>query len=34
MEDVMFISKPEDLVKILIAVVIGGIIGLERDMQS
>jgi len=30
----MLIFTPEDLVKVLIAVVIGGIIGLEREMHS
>ena len=30
----MFIFTPEDLVKVLIAVVIGGIIGMEREMHS
>jgi putative Mg2+ transporter-C (MgtC) family protein len=30
----MFIFTPEDLVKILLAVVIGGVIGLERELHS
>lgn len=30
----MFVVTPEDLVKVLIAVVIGGIIGMEREMHS
>ena len=30
----MFVFTPEDLVKVLIAVVIGGIIGMEREMHS
>lgn len=30
----MFVFTPEDLIKVLIAVVIGGIIGLEREMHS
>jgi putative Mg2+ transporter-C (MgtC) family protein len=34
MEAGMFIFTPEDLVKILIAVVIGGIIGFERELHS
>jgi putative Mg2+ transporter-C (MgtC) family protein len=34
MEFVMFVFTPEDLIKILIAVVIGGIIGFERELHS
>jgi putative Mg2+ transporter-C (MgtC) family protein len=34
MEVAMFVFSPEDLIKVLIAVVIGGIIGLEREMHS
>jgi putative Mg2+ transporter-C (MgtC) family protein len=34
MEATMFIFTPEDLLKILIAVVIGGIIGIERELHS
>ena len=30
----MFVFTPEDLIKVLIAVVIGGIIGMEREMHS
>lgn len=30
----MFVFTPEDLIKILIAVVIGGIIGFERELHS
>jgi len=30
----MFIFTPEDLIKILVAVVIGGIIGFERELHS
>jgi putative Mg2+ transporter-C (MgtC) family protein len=30
----MFVFTPEDLIKVLIAVVIGGIIGMEREIHS
>jgi putative Mg2+ transporter-C (MgtC) family protein len=30
----MFIFTPEDLIKVLVAVVIGGIIGFERELHS
>jgi putative Mg2+ transporter-C (MgtC) family protein len=34
MEAGMFVFTPEDLVKILVAVLIGGIIGFERELHS